>query len=120
MNAVSSVSALALMRAAASRSPATTFVQSSSFSASSKSVSDAILAALSKPDLARFFNEANSKAMAKQVNQGISLNNSRHIALFETIMANRDRFPSEEFFIHTELEGGASITTRIPALGSEA
>lgn len=92
-------------------------MQSSSFSASSKSVSDAILAALSKPDLARAFNEANSKAM--QSDQGISANNARHNALYDVIMANRDRFPAEEFFIHIELEGGARISTKIPALGAK-
>lgn len=41
--------------------------------------------------------------------------NSRHIATYETIIANRDAFPPGEFAIHTELPGGGSITTFIPA-----
>ncbi len=43
--------------------------------------------------------------------------NARHIALVETIGANRDAFPPGEFSIRTVLPNGASITTRIPAAG---
>lgn len=41
--------------------------------------------------------------------------NIRHIATAETIIANRQAFPPGEFAIHTELPGGGSITTFIPA-----
>ena len=101
MDAVSGINAFSLLRSVSTRSPATTFVQSSSFSTVPKSVAEAILAALSKPDLARFFNEANSKAMqsTSRSGEGISPNNSRHIALVETIIGNRDQFPPDEFFI---------------------
>ena len=47
----------------------------------------------------------------------ISDANARHIAQYETIVANRSSFPPEEFYIHTELGGGASVTTTIPAIG---
>lgn len=43
--------------------------------------------------------------------------NARHIALVETIGANRDAFPPGEFSIRTALPSGASITTFIPAAG---
>ncbi|HWK33027.1 MAG TPA: hypothetical protein VNR51_05050 [Hyphomicrobium sp.] len=43
--------------------------------------------------------------------------NARHIALVETISANRHAFPPGEFSIRTVLPNGASITTRIPAAG---
>lgn len=121
MDAISGVSALSFFRSAVPRSPATTFVQSASFNTVPRSVSDAILAVLSKPDMARVFNEANSKAMQSTSwsGEGISPNNAMHIALVETIMGNRDRFPPEEFFIETELGDGAFIKTTIPALGAK-
>jgi len=43
--------------------------------------------------------------------------NARHIALVETISANRDAFPPGEFSIRTVLPNGASITTRVPEIG---
>ncbi len=45
--------------------------------------------------------------------------NAAHIALVETIMANRERFPEEGFAIHTELGDGASITTYITPIGED-
>lgn len=111
MDAVSGTNALSLLRSATTRSPATTFVQSASFSTVPKLIFDAILTALSKPDMARVFNEANFKAMQSAAWSGerISANNSRHIALVETIIGDRDRFPPDQFFIKTELEHGAII-----------
>lgn len=122
MDAVLGMSALSLLRSAATRSPAMIFVQSASFSTVPKSIFDAILTALSKPDMARVFNETNFKAMqsATWSGEGISANNSRHIALVETIVGNRDRFPTELFFIETELEHGAIIKTTIPASGTKS
>lgn len=46
--------------------------------------------------------------------------NDRHIALFNAIAQNRDQFPSQAFHIKTDLPGGASIETEIPAIGGEA
>lgn len=114
VNAVSSVNAPAVMRSASPRSPATAFVQSLGFSASWKPVSGAILAALSKPDLARAFTQAQAMESAGQSGQGMTAGNARHIALFDVIIAHRDRFPPEDFVIQTEFEGGR-ISTRIPA-----
>lgn len=42
------------------------------------------------------------------------------VAMYETIVANRGKFPPGEFYIHTELPDGASITTFIPAAGAPA
>jgi hypothetical protein len=44
--------------------------------------------------------------------------NDRHIALFNAIVQNRDQFPPEAFHIKTDLPGGASIETEIPAIGA--
>jgi hypothetical protein len=49
---------------------------------------------------------------------GSSGANQRHIAQFNTIMAHREAFPPGEFYLHTELGDGASITTRIPPAGA--
>jgi hypothetical protein len=46
--------------------------------------------------------------------------NDRHIALFNAIAQNRDQFPPEAFHIKTDLPGGASIETEIPAIGDKA
>ena len=43
--------------------------------------------------------------------------NARHIALVETIGANRDAFPPGAFSMRTVLPNGVSITTHIPAAG---
>ena len=56
-------------------------------------------------------------AIAKK-QPGISDANARHNAQYETIMANRADFPPSEFYIHTELGDGASVTTTIPAIGT--
>lgn len=47
--------------------------------------------------------------------QGSLSANDTHIALFNAIMQNRDQFPAEAFHIKTDLPGGASIETEIPA-----
>ena len=53
--------------------------------------------------------------MALLQEQGPFSENDAHIALFNAIMQNRDRFPAEAFHIKTDLPGGASIETEIPA-----
>lgn len=52
--------------------------------------------------------------------QGSLSANDTHIALFNAIMQNRDQFPAEAFHIKTELPGGASIETEIPASSAGA
>lgn len=54
---------------------------------------------------------------AARARDGTSDANARHVAQFETIMANRSSFPPGEFVLHTELDGGASLTTTVPAAG---
>lgn len=46
--------------------------------------------------------------------------NDAHIALFNAIMQDRSRFPAGTFHIKTDLPGGASIETEIPALDGMA
>ena len=43
------------------------------------------------------------------------MNNAKHIAVVETILQNRDRFPPEGFSIRTDLGDGASIEFDHPA-----
>lgn len=52
--------------------------------------------------------------------QGSLSSNDAHITLFNAIMRNRDQFPAEAFHIKTDLPGGASIETEIPASGAGA
>jgi hypothetical protein len=56
--------------------------------------------------------------MALLQEQGSLSANGTHIALFNAIMQNRDQFPAESFHIKTDLPGGASIETEIPASGA--
>ncbi len=56
--------------------------------------------------------------MALLREQGSLSSNDTHIALFNSIMQNRDQFPAEAFHIKTDLPGGASIETEIPASGA--
>lgn len=58
-------------------------------------------------------------ASAKE-KDGMSDANARHIAGYETIMANRSSFPPGPFYIHTDLGDGASITTLVPGIGGQA
>ncbi|MGO6851730.1 hypothetical protein ELH26_07905 [Rhizobium leguminosarum] len=96
------------------------FLSSAVFKASSTSVANAIAAAFtSNGELQKVFSsryEAVMESAARKFN-GISIHpdNGRHNALADTIIANRESFPPEEFTIHTDLPDGASITTIIPS-----
>jgi hypothetical protein len=61
-----------------------------------------------------------AETMALLQEQGPLSANDTHIALFNAIMQNRDQFPAEAFHIKTELPGGASIETEIPASNAAA
>lgn len=56
-----------------------------------------------------------SYGRARQQHSQAFEENVRHIALVETITANRGAFPPGDFALHTELPGGGSITTFIPS-----
>ncbi|OBZ96675.1 hypothetical protein ADU59_02690 [Pararhizobium polonicum] len=45
----------------------------------------------------------------------IEPSNGKHNALVETIIANREAFPPEEFKIYTKFESGGSVETTIPS-----
>ena len=97
------------------------FVSSAAFSASGDGVLDDILSVFAtNSDLAAQFADIFAAKMADEDLSGMHPDNARHIALYETIVANRDKFPPGEFYIHTELPGGGSITTLIPAIGAPA
>ena len=97
------------------------FVSSAAFSASGDGVLDDILSVFAtNSDLAAQFADIFAAKMADEDLSGIHPDNARHIALYETIVANRDKFPPGEFYIHTELPGGGSITTFIAAIGAPA
>lgn len=85
------------------------------FSASSTGVRDAILEALSKPDLTRAFVIETPKAL--QSGEDIGDLNAKHVALYEVITANCDRFPEEASSSMTDLGDGASIKTEVSAAG---
>lgn len=53
-------------------------------------------------------------------NDGIAVENGLHNALVGTILAHRDLFPTRAFSVKTDLGGGDSIATEIPAIGSPA
>ena len=56
-----------------------------------------------------------AETLALLQEQGSLSANDTHIALFNAIMQNRNQFPAEAFHIKTDLPGGASIETEIPA-----
>lgn len=99
-------------------SAAESFISSGAFSVRSGGVLDGLLSLFADDaDLAAQF-----KTAAREAGKlpGIHPDNARHIAMYETIVANRGKFPPGEFYIHTELPDGASITTFIPAAGAPA
>lgn len=75
--------------------------------------------AASEPEtLEAMIAEQLADTMALLQEQGALSENDAHIALFNSIMQNRDQFPAEAFHIKTDLPGGASIETEIPASGA--
>lgn len=111
--------ALTLLQSGQQTSSATGFLNSSSFSASSDGVFNAIFDAFSSSrDLQKQFSAAFKKATENGVatdGSHILPNNAKHIALVDVIVANREAFPPEEFTVQTELWDGGSITTTIPS-----
>ncbi len=59
------------------------------------------------------FDRIMKESAAKGMN--IEPSNGKHNALAETITANREAFPPEEFKIYTKFEGGGSVETTIPS-----
>jgi hypothetical protein len=97
------------------------FVSSAAFSVSGGGALDAILSVFAADsDLAAQFTDIFAAKMEDEDLSGMHPDNARHIALYETIVANREKFPPGEFYIHTELPGGGSITTFISAIGAPA
>ena len=120
---VSHSAALAVLRQAWPPSgSALHFLSSSVFKASSASVANALAAAFTpNGELQKAFSSRYDVAMdsaAKEYSGGIHPDNARHIALVDTITANRESFPPEEFTVHTDLPDGASITTTIPSVAA--
>ena len=95
------------------------FLSSSVYKAGTPAVAEAISKAFAGSEgLRKAFSQTYEAVMqldASKYGQLAHPNNVRHIALVETITANRGDFPPEEFTIHTDLPDGASITTTIPS-----
>jgi hypothetical protein len=81
---------------------------------SSPEALEGLIGAFQDPELGRLF--ASRTTQAAQSTPGISSDNAKHIALVETILQNRDKFPPQSFSIRTDLGDGASIDTFIPPL----
>jgi len=91
-------------------------LQSDSTVVSPPSVHESILKTFADdPQLQDAFAKKYAALMAKPENADISVENGQHDVLYETIMNNRDAFPAQAFTIKTELPGGGSIETAIPA-----
>jgi hypothetical protein len=73
-----------------------------------------LVQAFQKPELSRAFG-ARLDAEFRDHPQ-IGSDNTKHLALVETILKYRDQFPPEGFSIRTDLGDGASIDTVIPSL----
>lgn len=77
-------------------------------------------AAAEPETLEALIGEQLADTMALLQEQGSLSANDTHIALFNAIIQNRGQFPAEAFHIKTELPGGASIETEIPASSAGA
>ena len=97
------------------------YLNSSVFKVQTSEIFSAVSTAMSSAEMQKDFKEFFDRAMdvgSRSGAESISEDNGRHIALHDVIMKHRTKFPPEEFTIHTDLGGGASITTIIPSLVS--
>ena len=120
VNSFNNTAALTLLKGDPQKS-VTDFLNSSAFQVQTNEIFSSVSAAFSSSDFQKQYMDALkffSDAGTLSGGQRASDDNIRHNALADVILKNRASFPPEEFTIHTDLGGGASITTTIPSLVS--
>ncbi|MFN7089433.1 MAG: hypothetical protein ACK4P4_02620 [Allorhizobium sp.] len=120
VNSFNNIAALTLLKGD-SQNSVSSFLSSSVFKVQSTEIFSAVSTAFSSADFQEQYTEALkffSDAGTLSGGQKASDDNIKHNALTDVIIKNRASFPPEEFTIHTDLGGGASITTTIPSIVS--